>query len=77
MVERVAAVVYRISSGKRYFTKRAAYRSEALSRLFVKHEREGIEAYPDGSPSADVYTEAQMEYFRKVATRYYRRFKNL
>lgn len=73
------ATVYRTSSGKRYFTKRAAFKHEALSRLRRKerHEMQGVYDELRGGDhyQEEFYTEEQMNLFSKIEARYWRRFR--
>lgn len=70
-------VVYRTSAGRCYFTKRAAFIREATARLQARREKEGISDRLEGGEHVqDVFWSAdQMEYFFRVAKRYYRRYK--
>lgn len=65
--------VFRTSYGRRYFTKRAAFRSEAMSHLRRRYCKEGASDRHDGSQDT-FYTDDQWDYFRRVAARYWRMF---
>lgn len=70
-------VVYRTSVGRCYLTKRAAFIREATARLQARREKEGISDRLEGGEHVqDVFWSVdQMEYFSRVAKRYYRRYK--
>lgn len=70
--------VWKTSYGRRYLTKRAAYRNEAIHRLKSKdrHEMEGVRDELIGGEhhQEEFYSSEQWELFEKIAARYYRRF---
>lgn len=64
------ATIYKTSHGRRFLTKRAAYLAEALHRMKRKEQHA-----PQGCDGAeDFYTNEQWDHFKKIASRYYRRF---
>lgn len=74
-----AATVFKTSSGRRYLTKRAAFRSEVFSRLKRKerHEMQGVYDELRGGEhyQEEYYTPEQMDHFAKIERRYWRRFR--
>lgn len=73
------AKVFKTSSGRRYLTKRAAFRHEALHRLKQKsrHEPQGeYTEWRDQEPYRDVpmHTFEQETLFNRIERRYWRRF---
>lgn len=78
MITSETVTVWKTSFGRRYLTKRAAYRNEALHRLKAKdrHEMRGVydELVAGEHHQDEFYTTEQLELFEKIAARYYRRF---
>lgn len=78
MIIAQTATVYKTSHGRRFLTKRAAYLAEAINRLKRKdrHEPQGIhDELRGGEHHQEIYySEQQWDHFKKVSSRYYRRF---
>lgn len=79
MISSETAKVWKTSHGRRFLTKRAAFRSEVLHRLMKKdrHEPGGVhDELIGGEHYQDIfYTPEQRQHFENVSARYWRRFR--
>lgn len=79
MITAETAKVFKTSDGRRYLTKRAAFRNDVISRLKSKPRHEPKSEYTewrDGEPYRELpdWTAEQQDRFAKIERRYWRRF---
>ena len=78
MITSETVTVWKTSFGRRYLTKRAAFRNDTLHRLKAKdrHEMRGVhdELIGGNHHQEEFYTPEQWALFEKIAARYYRWF---
>lgn len=73
MIRVETAQVFRTSHGRRYLTKRAAFKAEAMFRMKQRYDKEGASNREDGSEDT-FYTDDQWGHFGRVVARYWRMF---
>jgi hypothetical protein len=66
-------IAYRSSSGRRFFSKKGAIRSDIFTRLMKKYD--GAQEEVDHECGKDWFSDRQMDRFRSIVSRYIRRFQ--